>query len=168
MLLVKVRLTWDNRWVGEEVNRGSRQWMDLAEAELVEELSTLLRYCRRQVQRCSPQPIAIMSTKSQNPAGFASAPADAISPSHRAYQGFPLAVTVVDPETAEYIEVDQSLCDRLRCSPNELIHRGLVRTHPELGPQVIRELYRQLQQRGTIKFYTKQKIDTGETLNTII
>ena len=112
--------------------------------------------------------MATMSTKSQDPVASVSGPADTTMPSYGVYEGFPLSVTVVDPETDEHVEVDQSLCDRLRCSPKELIHRSLLQTHPELGPQVVLELCRQLRQRGSIKFYTKQRISNGEVLDAFV
>jgi len=44
----------------------------------------------------------------------------------------------------------------------------LPQTHPELGPAVVKELYRQLQVRGTMKFYTKQKISNGDMLDAFV
>jgi len=84
------------------------------------------------------------------------------------YDNFPLSVILVDPETAELIEADWSLCIRLQRSPRELIHHSLLQIHPELGPPVVKELYQQLQIRNTIKFYAKQNIRGGETLDVFV
>jgi diguanylate cyclase (GGDEF)-like protein/PAS domain S-box-containing protein len=109
-----------------------------------------------------------MTTKSQNLAGSSASPAEEMRSPQIGYDCFPLSVVLVDPEVVEYVEVDQSLCNRLQCSARELIHHSLVQTHPELGPAVVKELCRQLQVRSTMKFYTKQKISSGETLDAFV
>ncbi len=83
--------------------------------------------------------------------------------------GLPLSVVLVDPRTVQYVEVDQSLCRRLKYSPDELIHHNLLQTHPDLGPDVIKELYRQLQFHGSsLKFYTRQQGSDGELLDAFV
>jgi diguanylate cyclase (GGDEF)-like protein/PAS domain S-box-containing protein len=89
------------------------------------------------------------------------------SPSH--YNGLPLSVVLIDPATDQYVEVDQSLCARLRYLPNELLHAPVPQTHPDLSPEVLRELNRQLQARGSnVKFYTRQRCSDGELLDAFV
>ena len=85
------------------------------------------------------------------------------------YDGLPLSVVLVDPETNRYLEVDQSLCSRLRYSPNDLLHAALMQTHPDLSPEVLHELNRQLQSRGSnVKFYTRQRCNNGEFVDAFV
>lgn len=85
------------------------------------------------------------------------------------YDGLPLSVVLVDPETNQYLEVDQSLCSRLRYSPNDLLHVALLQTHPDLSSEVLHELNRQLQSRGSnVKFYTRQRCSNGEVLDAFV
>ena len=109
-----------------------------------------------------------MTAKGPNPAEFESQPSGVIRPPRFVYEGFPLSVIVVDPQTNECLEVDQSLCDRLHCAPRELLHRSLVETHPDLRAEVVRELFRQVQMGTPIKFYTKQRVSSGEILDAFV
>ena len=85
------------------------------------------------------------------------------------YDGLPLSVVLVDPETAGYVEVDQSLCGRLRYSPSELLNVGLLQTHSDLSREVLKELLRQLQSHGSnVKFYTRQRRSDGELLDAFV
>src|SRR5512143_2071672 len=83
--------------------------------------------------------------------------------------GLPLSVVLVDPDTVRYVEVDQSLCGRLHYSPDELVQVSVAQSHPDLGPEVLRELYRQLNARGSnVKFYTRQRRSSGELMDAFV
>src|SRR5690242_2682800 len=115
------------------------------------------------------RPLRLMSRNSKDAPTTASGNREWPESPQGEYEGLPLSVVLVDPETNQYIEVDQSLCSRLRFSPSDLLHASFGLTHPDLSSEVLHELNRQLQSRGSnVKFYTRQRCSGGEFVDAFV
>lgn len=76
-----------------------------------------------------------------------------------------LAISVIDPRTNRYIEVNDNFCERLEYSRQEMLHAPVSLINPHFPPSAIAALVRQLETQQVIQLYISQKTKSGKPLD---
>jgi diguanylate cyclase (GGDEF)-like protein/PAS domain S-box-containing protein len=76
-----------------------------------------------------------------------------------------LSVSVIDPQTAQYVEVNDNFCKRLEYTREEMLHASVGFINPSFPPSAIADLARQLETQQVIQLHTTQKTKSGRLLD---
>lgn len=75
-----------------------------------------------------------------------------------------LAISVIDPQTNRYIEVNDNFCERLGYTREEMLQAPVGFINPNFPPSAIGDLVRQLETRQVIQLHITQKTRSGKSL----
>jgi diguanylate cyclase (GGDEF)-like protein/PAS domain S-box-containing protein len=88
------------------------------------------------------------------------------------YEGFfnhvPVSIAVIDPQTNRYLEVNQTLCDRLQYSREEMLRATVSEINPRFQPTALAELARGVEANQVVQFYNYQTTRAGDELEVLM
>ncbi len=79
-----------------------------------------------------------------------------------------LSISVIDPETSRYIEVNDNFCERLEYTREEILQASVACINPKFPPSAIADLVRQLESRQVVHLHTTQRTKSGKSLNVFV
>lgn len=88
------------------------------------------------------------------------------------YEGFfnhvPVSIAVIDPQTNRYLEVNQTLCDRLQYSRDEMLRSTVSEINPRFQSSALAELARKVECNRVVQFYNYQTTRAGDELEVLM
>jgi diguanylate cyclase (GGDEF)-like protein/PAS domain S-box-containing protein len=79
-----------------------------------------------------------------------------------------LSISVIDPQTSRYIEVNDNFCGRLEYTREEMLHASVGLINPSFPPSAITDLARQLKTRQVVQLHTTQRTKSGKLLDAYV
>lgn len=76
-----------------------------------------------------------------------------------------LAISVIDPQTDRYIEVNDHFCERLGYTREELLRSEVSSINPRFSRTALRDLARLLEAQRLVELHTTQTTKTGKVVN---
>jgi diguanylate cyclase (GGDEF)-like protein/PAS domain S-box-containing protein len=76
----------------------------------------------------------------------------------------PVSLAVIDPRTNKYLEVNQTLCDRLKYSREEMLQETVASINPRFDASAMANLVREVEEKQVVQLYGHQTTRHGEDL----
>ncbi len=76
-----------------------------------------------------------------------------------------MAISVIDPQTNRYVEVNENFCERLEYSREEMLQSPVGSINPNFPPSAIWNLVQQLETQPVVQLHTTQKTKSGKSLD---